>query len=478
MLYNSTRNADKKSVSFSDVLLQGLASDGGLFLPESYPKINSETWQKIHKNGLPAALEFVWKSFSDNSFSDDFFSSSISGALKSFPSPLALPIRQIAPNHWLLDLSLGPTLAFKDVAMQCLGNILPKVLDKDSKQNNSSSNKRIILGATSGDTGPAAIHGFKNQSQIQTVILYPDKGVSDFQLRQMTSVQQKNIHAIAIKGSFDVCQSLVKKAFLDNKSRTTWKLLAINSINWGRIISQIGYFIYSASQLGAPNRQIDVTVPTGNFGNIFSAYIAKKMGVTFDRITIATNKNNIMTSLLKCGYAKLAPTVRTITPSMDVQIPSNLERYLYYCFNDKTKLMDFTSDFTRKSDLSNTVLSALQKDFNSIVIEEKTIFNTIAQIWKNNNLIIDPHTATSISGAPCRKGIPMLSLITASYKKFIPTINKALQNEISSPYNIQEDEKLYSTDKKKTLSTKLSNSIVLSEEYEQLSSFLDGIVVR
>jgi threonine synthase len=321
MKYISTRGA-ASAVSFKDALLAGLADDGGLFVPEGLPRLAPEEIAAFRGRPYAEVAFGVMSRFVDGEIPDDTLRSMITDAYGSFHHPATVPLVQLGPNDWLLELFHGPTLAFKDVAMQILGRLMDHVLTENDEH-------LTIVGATSGDTGGAALEAFKSLAGIDIFFMFPHGKVSDFQRRQMTTVGAENCHAIAIDGSFDDCQSMVKAMFAHEAFRDRVHLSAVNSINWGRVMAQVVYYFTAGASLGAPKQKISFTVPTGNFGDIYAGFVAKRMGLPIDRLIIATNENDIIPRTLTTGEHTLGNVKHTITPSMDIQISSNFERLLF-----------------------------------------------------------------------------------------------------------------------------------------------------
>ena len=324
MKYVSTRGRAPAS-GFSDVLLAGLAGDGGLFVPETWPTLDRQAIAALAGQPYPEAAFQVIRPFVGGEIADDALRAMCVSAYATFRHPAVVPLTQIAPGEWMLELFHGPTLAFKDVAMQLLARLMDHVL--------AERNKRVtIIGATSGDTGAAAIEAFRGRDNADVFILFPEGRVSPIQQRQMTTVEADNIHAIAVKGTFDDCQALVKGLFGNERLRQRLGLAGINSINWARILGQIVYYVTAAVALGSPARRVSFTVPTGNFGDIFAGYAAKRMGLPVERLVIATNVNDILARTLDSGRYEVRAVTATTSPSMDIQVSSNFERLLFEAY--------------------------------------------------------------------------------------------------------------------------------------------------
>ncbi len=321
MKYISTRG-DAPTLSFTDALITGLAQDGGLYLPEAYPSLSHETIAGFAGRSYSAVAETVMAPFIAGTIAPASLTMMLAGAYARFDHAAVAPISQIGDNLFLLELFHGPTLAFKDLAMQLLGRLMDHVLK-------ARGQRAVIVGATSGDTGAAAIEAFRGLEQADVFILYPHERVSDVQRRQMTTVDAPNVHVIALEGTFDDAQAIVKGLFNHKSFREEFALAGVNSINWARVAAQIVYYFTSAVALGAPYRPVSFAVPTGNFGDILAGWIAKQMGLPIERLVIATNENDILARTLETGRYELRPVEATQSPSMDIQISSNFERLLF-----------------------------------------------------------------------------------------------------------------------------------------------------
>ncbi|MEQ8827201.1 MAG: threonine synthase, partial [Parvibaculum sp.] len=321
MQYVSTRG-EAPVLGFSDALLTGLARDGGLYLPETWPQISSGQIAAMAGQPYAETAETVLFPFVEGEIEPAAFRTMIEEAYSTFRHPAVAPLVQTGSNDWILELFHGPTLAFKDVAMQLLARLMDHVLGERGQ-------RATIVGATSGDTGGAAIEAFRGRTNVDIFILFPEGKVSPVQQRQMTGVGDANVHAIAIEGNFDDCQALVKAMFNDHGFRDRVGLSGVNSINWARIMAQIVYYFSAASNLGSPERRVSFTVPTGNFGDILAGYAAKHMGLPVEKLVIATNQNDILTRTLEAGRYEVAGVHASMSPSMDIQVSSNFERLLF-----------------------------------------------------------------------------------------------------------------------------------------------------
>ena len=321
MQYISTRGAAPK-LGFEEAMLAGLARDGGLYLPETWPELSAAEIAGFAGLGYEeVAFRVMWP-FVEGAFTAPEFREILARAYQGFDHAVRCPLVQIGPNDWLLELFHGPTLAFKDVAMQLIGQMFEASLKR-------SGRRLTIVGATSGDTGSAAIEAFRGRAGVDVFILYPDGRVSEVQRRQMTTPPDSNVHALAIAGDFDDAQARVKDMFNDHVFRDAVGLAGVNSINWARVLAQAVYYFTAAVALGAPRRPVSFTVPTGNFGDVFAGYVAKRMGLPIERLVIATNQNDILHRTLATGAHKRQGVAPSISPSMDIQVSSNFERLLF-----------------------------------------------------------------------------------------------------------------------------------------------------
>jgi threonine synthase len=343
-------------------------------------------------------------------------------AYATFSHPAVTPLKQLDANHFLLELFHGPTIAFKDVAMQLLARLMDWSLAR-------SKTKATIVGATSGDTGGAAIEAFRHNQNASVFILHPHGKVSDVQRRQMTTVDAPHIHNIALEGTFDDCQAIVKALFNDHAFRDASRLAGVNSINWVRVMAQISYYIYSGLALGAPDRAVSFTVPTGNFGNVFAGLMAKRMGLPIDRLVIATNANDILDRTLKSGRYEVKGVFATTSPSMDIQVSSNFERLVYLANNRDAAAVVRAMDGLKQSQgftLATEALKAIRHEFDSGATGELETAATIKAIHAATGELLDPHTAVGVAVAQKQLGAaPMVTLATAHPAKFPDAVEKA-----------------------------------------------------
>ena len=421
MRYVSTRG-EAPSLGFREVVLAGLARDGGLYVPEQWPELSPADIRGLAGLSYPDAAFRIISRFTGGEIAEPALRRMLDGAYATFRHATVAPLVQIAPNHFLLELFHGPTLAFKDVAMQFLARLMDHILAERGE-------RVTIVGATSGDTGGAAIEAFRGLDRVHIAILFPDGRVSPVQRRQMTTVREENVHAIAIEGTFDDCQALVKGMFNDFRFRDRLRLSAVNSINFGRILAQIVYYFTAAVSLGAPDRKVAFTVPTGNFGNVFAAYAAKRMGLPIETLIVATNVNDILHRTFSAGRYELRAVTPTTSPSMDIQVSSNFERLLFEADGRDPaavrRLMaglDQSGTFTL-GDVARREVAPL---FTSGVADEAAVAKTIDRTLKQTGILVDPHTAVGISVAEHHLATtPMVTLATAHPAKFPEAVEAA-----------------------------------------------------
>jgi threonine synthase len=421
--YVSTRG-NAPVLSFSDVVLAGLARDGGLYLPETWPTLSPATIASFAGKPYADVAFEVIAPFVDGDIADAELRTMIEAAYNGpFRHPAVTPLVQIAPGHFLLELFHGPTLAFKDVAMQLLARLMDHVLGK-------RGTRATIVGATSGDTGSAAIEAFRGRDNTDIFILFPHGRVSDVQRRQMTTVADANVHCIALEGTFDDAQSLVKGMFNHFAFRDRVALSGVNSINWGRIAAQVVYYFVAAAALGAPHRKVSFTVPTGNFGDIFAGYVAKKMGLPVERLIIATNRNDILARTLETGRYEVAGVSPTMSPSMDIEVSSNFERLVFEATGRDgaavTAMMQRLSQ-SGAFDLPAQAHAAIAAEFAADRSDEASTAAAIGRWARQAGYVLDPHTANGVAVAErqVNVGVPMVTLATAHPAKFPDAVEAA-----------------------------------------------------
>lgn len=421
MKYISTRG-DAAKLGFCDAVLTGLARDGGLFVPETWPRLSSTKITEMAGKSYGDIAMMVLSPFVDGEIPDSDLRVMIEEAYGDFGHDAVTPLIQSGPNEYILELFHGPTMAFKDVAMQLLSRIVDHILNERGK-------RVTIVGATSGDTGGAAIEAFKGRDNSDIFILFPNGKVSDVQRWQMTGVTDANVHAIAIEGNFDDCQTLVKDLFNNLAFRDKLSLSGVNSINWGRIMAQVVYYFTSAVALGAPDKKISFTVPTGNFGDIFAGFVAKKMGLPIDQLIIATNSNDILPRTLETGRYEMSGVAATTSPSMDIQISSNFERLLFEASGRDSNVINGYMDSLAQSgsfSIADEDLTNIKAEFVAGRAIEEDVAQTIASVLQNNDYLLDPHSAVGVHVARQNVGdSPMVILATAHPAKFPDAVEAA-----------------------------------------------------
>ncbi len=389
-LFISTRG-DKTALNFEDVMLKGLADDGGLYVPQTYPNFSKDEWRKMVGKPYTEVAEFIISPFVGDCIPKAELKTIINEAYASFSHKAVTPLTQLDNKQWLLELYHGPTIAFKDVAMQLIAKLMDRALSKRNQ-------RATIVCATSGDTGGAAIDAFMSCERIDLFVLHPDERVSPVQRRQMTTSGSENVYNIAIKGNFDDCQNQVKTMFNNKDFRTKVALSGVNSINWARIMAQVVYYATASLALGGPDKLCDFTVPTGNFGDIFAAFVAKKMGLPIGKLIIATNENDILARALETGNYDMTEVIATTSPSMDIQISSNFERLLFEASNRDSKQINQMMASLKQSQnfkIPEQTLANINKDFVAGKADEKAVNATMKAVLKDSAKLIDPHTAVA-----------------------------------------------------------------------------------
>ena len=422
MRYVSTRG-NSPVLNFEETMLTGLAPDGGLYVPEHVPTLTNEQIARMHLGSYEdAAFDVMWP-FVGDTFEEDEFREIIATAYEGFGHVCRAPLKQIDDGMWLLELFHGPTLAFKDFAMQLIGQMFQAVLARNGR-------RITIVGATSGDTGSAAIEAFRGLSNVDVCILYPHGRVSEVQRRQMSTPSESNVHALAVDGTFDDCQRHLKDMFADIAFRDEVGLAAVNSINWARVMAQIVYYFTSAVALGAPERRMNFCVPTGNFGDIYAGEIARRMGLPIDRLIVATNQNDILDRALRTGEYRTGTVHPSISPSMDIQVSSNFERLLFDAYgrdgNAVAQIMqELRADggFT----ISQGAHQAITETFASGSASEEETSVRITATLEDSAELVCPHTAVGLEVARDHHdiAIPTISLATAHPAKFPDAVEAA-----------------------------------------------------
>ncbi|WP_431686382.1 threonine synthase [Hahella sp. NBU794] len=422
MKYVSTRGK-APALNFEEVLLTGLASDGGLYVPEFLPRFTPEEIASWAGLSYPELAVKVMYPFVEDSLSIEEFTAIVNDAYSEFAHSAVAPLKQISANEWVMELFHGPTLAFKDYALQLLGRLVDHFLEKRGQ-------KVAILGATSGDTGSAAIEGCRHSKHVDIFILHPHGRVSEVQRRQMTTAPGDNVHNLAIEGNFDDCQRMVKASFGDQAFLDGRPLVAVNSINWARIMAQIVYYFHAGLSVGAPHRSVAFSVPTGNFGDIFAGYLARNMGLPVSQLVIATNRNDVLHRFMSNNQYNLQPLQHTLSPSMDIVVSSNFERLLFDLHGRNGSLLAELMEKMNKEDVAIEEYRwrHARELFDSYAVDDETTLASIDQIYAETEEIVDPHTAIGIKAArACRrdKSAPMVILATAHAAKFPEAVVKA-----------------------------------------------------
>ena len=457
MLYNSTRG-ESPIVPFSEVLLGGLAPDGGLYMPQTFPKFSIEeieSWSNLPFHQLASKILYTYV---ESEIDESIFLKLLEEAYSSFDEEDVVKLKEIEENHWVLELFHGPTLAFKDVAMQLLGALLNHFAKEKGE-------KIVVLGATSGDTGAAAISACARHENVEVYILYPHEKVTEFQRKQMTTTQSKNVYPLAIETDFDGCQNIVKKMFLDEDFKhTKVRFIAANSINWARCMTQSVYFFWSYLRLKGKG-DLTFSIPSGNFGHAYAGWTAKEMGLPIKRLIIATNENDVLHQTFSNNLYAKTNVVQTLAPSMDISVASNFERLLYNLYdNDSSLLAKNMRAFPEKSiDIPDSKIDAVSNFFKSHCSNDQEIIKQIINTHQKTGYLLDPHTATGVraSNEISPSNEPVITMGTAHPAKFSEAIEKAIPDYHSSlPKKVE-----------KTLQQEEQFNI-LEENYEEIKSFV------
>lgn len=436
MKYISTRG-QAPVLGFEEVLLTGLATDGGLYVPETLPHYSLEeirSWRELPYDEL--AYKII-QPFVADFIDGDELRVMLKDTYAAFAHKAVVPVQQIDHNEYVMELFHGPTLAFKDFALQLLGRLLDHALQKRGE-------KAVIMGATSGDTGSAAIEGCRRCNNIDIFILHPHQRVSEVQRRQMTTVLGDNIFNLAVEGNFDDCQRMVKESFSDQSFlRGERRLVAVNSINWARIMAQIVYYFYAALNLGAPDRKMAFSVPTGNFGDIFAGYLAMQMGLPIDQLVIATNKNDVLHRVMSQNQYEALPLEHTLSPSMDIVVSSNFERLLFDLYNrDGAAIAQLMKDMASgQATLDVAKLDKARIVFDSACVDDDETCATIRQVHAETGYLLDPHTAIGVHAARATRRdmrVPMITLGTAHPVKFAEAVQKSGLESPALPHHLAD----------------------------------------
>ena len=455
MKYISTRNGSKE-FNFTEVFIKGLADDGGLFIPKTIPAISEQDLLSLRKlNYKDLAKEIIFL-FCGETIRKDELSNIVEKSYSKFNEKNVVKITDIGENK-ILELYHGPTLAFKDIAMQFIGHLYDHHLKNLKKKIN-------VVVATSGDTGAAAIDAIKNKDKMNIFVLHPNNKVSSVQRKLMTTVEDKNVFNIAIDGNFDDCQNLVKSMFADNKFSNSIDMSGVNSINWVRIVAQTVYYFFSYFQTCQLNEKINFSVPTGNFGDVYAGYLSKKMGLPIDKLIVATNQNDILHRAISNGQYKAHSVVETLSPSMDIQVASNFERLIYDINDqntDKTSKIMQSIKNEKKYLIEEKELKKIRKDFVSETISEQELLSCIKKVYENYKIIIDPHTAVGL-GALKKINLVGKSVVlsTAHPCKFPEAIKKAINIKSELPDNLNY------------ILSKKENFIVMNNDIEEVKKYI------
>jgi threonine synthase len=426
--YLSTRDPRSRphTFGFEEVLLGGLAGDGGLFVPERVPELDALFWRGCAVLSYPELAARIMALFAGEAFSADRLRPLAAAAYREFSHPAVTPLVQLDERLWLMELFHGPTLAFKDIALQFVGRLFDAALARRCQ-------RVTVVGATSGDTGSAAIAACRDREAIEIFILYPHRRVSEVQRRQMTTANAANAHAVAIEGTFDDCQDLVKALFADPALRQELNLAAINSINWARVAAQTVYYFAAGLALGAPARSLSFSVPTGNFGNIYAGHLARRLGLPVERLVIGTNRNDSLARYFATGRMTIAAVEPSLSPSMDIQVPSNFERLLFELKGGSgaavgAAVAAFRSDGSLPED--DRAWCRARHLFSAYRVDDNLTMRTIAETRSSTGVLIDPHTAVAVAAAGMALatggiGGPIVALATAHPAKFPKAVERA-----------------------------------------------------
>ncbi len=420
--YVSTRG-DAPTLAFTDVLLAGLATDGGLYVPQSWPTLGPAPAHGSHRAYTDVAVEVMWP-YVAGTIERATFETIVAEAYSSFETSDVTPLVPLGDGHYLLELFHGPTLAFKDIALQLVGRLFEHELTRRGE-------RVMIVGATSGDTGSAAIEACRDRDVIDIVVLHPAGRVSEVQRRQMTTVASANVHNVAIDGTFDDCQDLVKAMFNDRAFRVEQRLSAVNSINWARVLGQIVYYVVAAERLGDRTAPIAFSVPTGNFGNVFAGYAAQRMGLDVRQFVVGSNRNDILTQFFTTGSMTIGEVHASHSPSMDIQVSSNLERLLFELLGrDGHAVAQMLSRFRAEGHVTidSDRLKILRHEWSGARVDDDQTLAVIRDVWQRTGMLLDPHTAVGVAAtAACRRDpdIPIVTLATAHPAKFPDAVEGA-----------------------------------------------------
>ena len=417
--------------------MSGLAPDGGLYVPETWPQLGPDALAAFAGRPYAEIAAAVTRPFIENIVSDDEWRAMVEAAYRPFTHRAVAPLKQLGPSLWLMELFHGPTLAFKDYALQLMGPLLDAVLKRRGE-------RVTVVGATSGDTGSAAIAACRDRPAIDIFILYPHGRVSEVQRRQMTTAAAGNAHAVAIEGNFDDCQDLVKAMFADTRFRAALNLTAVNSINWARIMAQVVYYVAAAAALGAAGRGIGFAVPTGNFGNVYAAHVARRMGVPIRELIVGTNRNDILARFFNAGRMTIGAVEASLSPSMDIQVSSNFERlYFELCGRDGAATAAAFRAFRDSGTLpaSPEAWQAARTLFAAHRVDDDATSATIAETYSRTGELLDPHSAVAVAAAVAARhdpALPMVALASAHPAKFPDAVERAVGIRPAPPPCLQQ----------------------------------------
>jgi len=452
--YVSTRG-EAPELAFDDVLLAGLARDGGLYVPSEWPQFSAKDISAMAGHDYAGIAYRVIRPFVAGTIPDDDLEAMVRETYAGFGHDAVAPLKQIGANHWLLELFHGPTLAFKDLALQLVGRMFDFVLT-------ARGDRVTIIGATSGDTGSAAIEACRDRDNVDIYILFPVGRVSPVQQRQMTTVDSPNVHALAVDGTFDDCQDLVKAMFNDAPFRDAHNLSAVNSINWARVMVQIVYYFAAAVCLGAPGRQVSFAVPTGNFGNVLAGWAAWKCGLPVEKLVVGTNSNDILFRFFETGEMKIEAVNPSLSPSMDIQVSSNFERLLFDMLGGDGAAVRAWINKLRSTGavrVDDACLADAKKMFAAARLDDDGTRRVIGDLYKTTGELVDPHSAIGVdAGRQCRgdSTVPMISLATAHPAKFPDAVEQAT--------GIRPD-----------LPARISDLFDRDERFDEIASDLDAV---
>jgi threonine synthase len=437
--YISTRDgsAPPAPLPFEAALLHGLAQDGGLYVPQAWPRLDRNALKSLAGKSYAEIAATVTAPFVENVLPPGAWRAMVEHAYHPFTHGAVAPLKQLGPALWLVELFHGPTLAFKDYALQLLGPLLDAVLARRGE-------RVTVIGATSGDTGSAAIEACRDRPSIDIFILYPHGRVSDVQRRQMTTVASGNVHAVAVEGNFDDCQDLVKAMFGDRRFREALNLTAVNSINWARIMAQVVYYVAAAVALGAPERPVGFAVPTGNFGNVYAAHVARRMGLPIEELIIGTNRNDILARFFNQGQMTIGAVEPSLSPSMDIQVSSNFERlYFELCGRDGAATEAAFRAFRETGTLpaSESLWRQSRALFTAHRVSDDETRATIAETYLETGELLDPHTAIAVASAKAARrdpALPIVALACAHPAKFPDAVESAVGFRPTPPPRLRQ----------------------------------------